>query len=725
MAYVRLSTLSEGSIVYVPLNGGTYEKYVVAKHNYEGDLNSNNLTLLVSVDPIESYRYSNYSYTTVTWTDGGSYNLLRARLDSDSFQSRFLPRFLGDVKTATVHYNSHYVSAQTCNTKFFIPSATELGYNDAYWYLYIAGTEGGSALSSSVLSQINKSNTWTRTVYNLEVEETQTSVTGEEVTYYSYPYIVITDKSGTHGYETSLSNTHYYNLCFCLSGNAYVDNSNNRIYGDATPYLDVDCSGKFFSTASDVAFQCDVSTDIGLDVDLAVSVSNGSSSKKFGTYTITSGDYGIKSYTIPISDSFITSSPEGATFTATVTATCESKKVSHTFMFSVVDESPGRVFPYIGISDIAKKARRILFGVNNIARRVKHAYVGDANGIAKMWYSMYPKTVKTSLVACEISKWNNYAGAIVGKYALFAGGSLSDSYTSYALAFEKDTLTTVFADPLSSARSRCVGVSTPSYAWIASGGDGSSRYKSTFYYNSDLTKGSIDLSSNHVEGCGVRVGGYGLIAGGENSALLGTTYCVDAVEAVSDSVTKTSATSLPSERSASEGCTFNNYGIIVGGYKNKASGSATGRTDVMAYSSDLTYSTWTSLSVGRHSSGVGASKKILAVVGGGGDAKQTYELYDKDGTKIGSSYALYYGGYFWGGGIKNATDEYQDGLICFANATCTITIDGGDGTLVSVKSLNSSSTTDFEAQAGCTFDDQVIVPLLYSSEKVAWFRGTE
>lgn len=45
---------------------------------------------------------------------------------------------------------------------------------------------------------------------------------------------------------------------------------------------------------------------------------------------------------------------------------------------------------FIGVNNIARKAKSIYIGVNNVARKVKYVYIGDSNNKAQLCYSSGP-----------------------------------------------------------------------------------------------------------------------------------------------------------------------------------------------------------------------------------------------------------------------------------------------------------------------------------------------
>ena len=45
---------------------------------------------------------------------------------------------------------------------------------------------------------------------------------------------------------------------------------------------------------------------------------------------------------------------------------------------------------FIGVNNVARKAKSIYIGVNNVARKVKYVYIGDSNNKARLCYSSGP-----------------------------------------------------------------------------------------------------------------------------------------------------------------------------------------------------------------------------------------------------------------------------------------------------------------------------------------------
>lgn len=382
--------------------------------------------------------------------------------------------------------------------------------------------------------------------------------------------------------------------------------------------------------------------------------------------------------------------------------------------------------PYLGVDGKARKVKKIFYGIDGKARKVRKGYIGDENGKAQLWFEGLPDTISCTMSNVVSMDWTRYGAAVAGKYGIFGGGDLNDDFTANVIAIEKGTLTMATAPSLSSARARPVGASTGKLAYIASGHTNNSRYKSCFYYNESLSMGGFDLSSNHSVGAGAQAGNYALVAGGETRNTLTSTVCTSLVEALTDSATIVSAPNLPTAVSAAGSGKMGSRAVFVGGSTGTSSSSTNGTNKVAVYSADLTQVTFPDTSLARCMCGVAGSEKILIVAGTGSANPATYEMYSADGTKIGTSYSMYYGGWMKGGCVLTETDAYPDGLICFANMSAILGFDGKDGTLVVQQATGlESAASSYHYMGVADFGDDVIIPLLASGDKIAQFKATE
>lgn len=619
MAKVKLSSLAEGTLVRSKLANGSYEQYVVARHNYESALNGTGLTLLVETGGrISEEYYSTYVKTTIYWSSNG-YCALEETLNSASYRDRFGSSILNLLQRTTIYDDSYSSNGTTWTGYFFIPSAKEYGITSGTRY-----PERSTAFSSTVLGKITRTNVWTRSTSD---EYTEYEYEGEMM--WGHDIIVWFDRNGKVSYQQTGINKAYYNLAFCLPASTLVDtDSSNEITGE-------------------LYFDGDEAAESGLR-------------------------------------------------------------------------------PMLGIGSVARQVPKMFLGVNGVARQIVKAWMGDANGIARLCFEGLPASIGYTLAASNSLKWEKYGAGVTGKYAIFGGGEVNGSRTSNVYAIEKGSTTTVAASSLSGSRSRVVGTSAGKLAYLASGGDGSSRYQNAFWYNEELTMGAFDLSYKHVDGAGARAGNYGIIAGGEDSAVLGTNYANSRVEAVTGDATKTTATNLPETMTGSGSGQLGSKAVIAGGSGRSDSASTKGNTHVVLYDKDLTQSSFPAMETERRHCGVAGSSRILVIAGSGSNAPKSYELYTADGVKLGVTYGLTYGGWLSGGFVNVKTEEYPYGLIAFANMSCLLAFDGKDGTLVLQKAsgLNSTAATYYH-QAAADFGDEVMIPLLYNGDKIAQFKPVE
>lgn len=382
--------------------------------------------------------------------------------------------------------------------------------------------------------------------------------------------------------------------------------------------------------------------------------------------------------------------------------------------------------PYLGVNNVARKIHKMFLGVDGVSRKVRKCYVGDENGKAQLWFEGLPDNLQYTLAQSSSLNWNKYGMTRTEKYAVMGGGLLNDDYTSTAMAFEKTTLTASFLTSLSSARAGVVGASTGKTAFLASGHTSSSRYKSTFYYNQNLTMGSFDLSTNHSIGSGARAGTYALIAGGENRNTLTSTVCTETVEAINDSVTKTSATSLPTGVSAAGSGQMGDKAVFAGGSTGSSSSTTTGTNKVAVYDGNLTQTVFPDMSLARVCCGVTGNDKLLIIAGTGEKNPSTYEMYSAEGTKMGTSYSMYYGGWLSAGAVNVETDAYPDGGLFFANMSCILGFDGKDGTLALQKATGlNSDAVSYYRMGVADFGDEVVIPLLANGDKIAQFKAMD
>lgn len=184
------------------------------------------------------------------------------------------------------------------------------------------------------------------------------------------------------------------------------------------------------------------------------------------------------------------------------------------------------------------------------------------------------------------------AGAGLGEYALFAGGSTGNAY-SYAYVTAINTSLTV-TNPTSLSQARChlSGATVGDYALFAGGYEsniGTDYYATVDAYNKSLTRSNpTALSKARRKFASATVGGYAIFAGGSNGYKI--------VDAYNASLTRTVPTTLNTGRTFHAGTSVGNYAIFAGGMP---SGSSNPIGSAEAYDTSLTRITATDLSVSR------------------------------------------------------------------------------------------------------------------------------
>ena len=161
---------------------------------------------------------------------------------------------------------------------------------------------------------------------------------------------------------------------------------------------------------------------------------------------------------------------------------------------------------------------------------------------------------------------SSLAGASVGNYALFAGGSRgSSNYISTVDAYDS-SLTRSTPTVLSTARRRLAGASVGNYALFAGGQINSSNYISTVdAYDSSLTRSTPTVLSDARQNlAGASVGHYALFAGGYGSSYVAT------VDAYDSSLTRSTPTVLSTARSSLAGANVGHYALFGGGSRDSS-----------------------------------------------------------------------------------------------------------------------------------------------------------
>ena len=210
------------------------------------------------------------------------------------------------------------------------------------------------------------------------------------------------------------------------------------------------------------------------------------------------------------------------------------------------------------------------------------------------------------------------SAAVVGEYALIAGGRSSSSSGAYNIVQSYDTALTLRTEtPLGNARFNIAGGSIGRHAVFA-GGDSSN---STAHYDVDAYDDALshtlptELSENRTELAATTIGNYLLFGGGNN----GRTTSYSDVDAYNLSLTRTTPSNLSEARGSLAATTVGGYALFGGGASYENSHSVT----VDAYNSSLTRTTATQLR--------GGGERITATTAG------EYALFGGGNWKSGSA----------------------------------------------------------------------------------------
>ena len=287
---------------------------------------------------------------------------------------------------------------------------------------------------------------------------------------------------------------------------------------------------------------------------------------------------------------------------------------------------------YAGIEGIARKIKKMYVGVNGIARKVKKGYIG-INGIARLFFAGGAPVYagETTPLPNAISR---FAGASVGKYAVFAGGSTSGSVSSTSVRTTAYDASQVQSTPeyLSQAVCELSGVSLSQYA-IFAGGENES--KQVVAYDMTLTKSvpATRLSVGRGYMPVARIGEYGVFGPGYST--VGSRSRAARTEAYNDELTHFSCPNVTDNNNCenSTGASNTNYAVFNGA--RTYNGGATKLT--YALDSDLTLinSVQPSDQTGYSRAGATVGDGEYAVFAGGASSSFTMEhdevfAYDTD-----------------------------------------------------------------------------------------------
>lgn len=222
---------------------------------------------------------------------------------------------------------------------------------------------------------------------------------------------------------------------------------------------------------------------------------------------------------------------------------------------------------------VARKTKKMYLGIRNVAHKVKKGYIG-IGGVARPFFSGGEVAYYGKITALSIAR-DNVAGASVGNFALFGGGT----YGVTSGTFPMQTTTIVQATTVDA-------------------------------YNKKLTRSTPTVLSYSAEGVsGVGGDNYAVFAGGLNKSTI-SGYAnfsnVATANAYDKSLTRTTATSLSRARYGIKTARAGSYGLFAGGsYYNSGYYPA---QNVDAYNPSLTRTTATAISTStQNASNVGTS----------------------------------------------------------------------------------------------------------------------
>ena len=343
----------------------------------------------------------------------------------------------------------------------------------------------------------------------------------------------------------------------------------------------------------------------------------------------------------------------------TVTGTPLNKA---TLLTDATSEEIHSALPSISAPETVNEALNALASINQVV--FDDAYT--SHGIAR-----FPAT------ALSVAR-THLAGASVGNYALFAGGSVSSATYSSVVDAYNTSLVRSTPTALRTVRGYLAGASVGNYALFAGGYISSRPYYSSVVdaYNASLVRSTpTALSVARQYLAGASVGNYALFAGGDiNNASSSRSPTVDAYNA---SLVRSTPTDLSVARTYLAGANNGSYALFAGGNSRNGASSV-----VDAYSTSLVRSTPTSLSTARsYLAGAKSGSYALFAGVGSNDTLHTVDAYDTSlvqssptdlsvarGSLAGASVGNY--ALFAGGSNSNVspayraeTDAYGEGYI--------------------------------------------------------------
>lgn len=295
-------------------------------------------------------------------------------------------------------------------------------------------------------------------------------------------------------------------------------------------------------------------------------------------------------------------------------------------------------------AEVAHKIKKIYLGIDNIARKVKKGYIGDANGLARLFFAGFGEMSYYGTATSLSTARFDMAATTIGNYALFGGGTRAGSNGYDTVDAYNKSLVRSIATVLTKPRKWLSAATIGNYALFVGGYNydlsTTGPINTVDAYNSSLTHSNPTSpnNGNYLMAAAV-IGNYAIFAGGAS-------YCKDyrtglsssysmGITAYNTSLTRTNGSSsqyLSKGRWALAGATIGNYAIFAGGCKCSSDGTAfVALSNVDAYNVSLTKTTPSSLSTSRyHLAGARVGDYALFA---GGFSSTDVDAYDASLTR--------------------------------------------------------------------------------------------
>lgn len=279
---------------------------------------------------------------------------------------------------------------------------------------------------------------------------------------------------------------------------------------------------------------------------------------------------------------------------------------------------------YFGWSSVSRRTKKVYFGVTNIAQKVYKGYIG-VNNVARLFFPSpdIEPVIRSYMPKLSMAR-GQMAVAVTGEYAIFAGGSVSNSAggTNVVDAISS-SLVAYVPTPLQLNVFRPGGASTGNndYAIIAGGSTGSvSMSDAVEAYNAGLVKYTIGGLRQRKRSMSVTsFGGYAMFAGG----LIEPENSTSTVDVYSNSLVRTALQDLSTARNAGSGVVAGAYALFGGGMTSYVNTNV-----VDAYNSSLVRLTVTPLAATGYFIGTSKLGSYGVFAGGTGDRISTIDIYN-------------------------------------------------------------------------------------------------